>query len=407
MNKLNKLFSLLLVLVLLVVPTVEVSAAFTYSSQDQCVADANASYTRISGSTFTTQTVRQCIMNFCNNNTSYAEYYVTGGANGPSKKGTCANGNIDPKKTISRSNNRTGACRGTDKIYYYIDATYDCNYTSSGAPYSPTTTTTTTTTTRKPTTAPTTKKPTTKKPVTEAPTQAPTTEATTASTSTEKTTSSTTVKVTSDASIKKIVINKSLDLKYTSSKSEYGIKVPYSLDKFDVAVTPNDKTAKVDVAGTSDISSDGGVITITVTSSDGTNQTVVTIDVTRYTREEGDCTASMIFVQDYDLDFSSNTQQYTVTLANNEKTLDIEVTPNQEGANYAINGNEKLRNGSKIQILINAVDGTQCSYQITVKKKNNLWIYLILIVVIGVALFFTVKKLIEYLTAGHGRYKYE
>ena len=400
---------LLFLLVVLLIPTVKVSAGSTYSSVDECIADAKrVSQGIYNQSGYTTKTLRSCYYNVCNTSTmTYVDIKQQVWGN----SGRCANGNIDPKKTTTRSFTRTGGCSGQmNKVFFYIDDTYDCNYTSSGARY--TTTTTTTTTTTKATTRATTRattKATTKAPVTQAPvTQAPVTQApTTESTTTQSTTTTTTIKTTSDASIKKIVINDSLDLKYKAGTDEYGIKVPYSLDKFDIKVTTGDKTAKVDIAGTSDISSEGGTITITVTSSDGTNQTVVKINVTRYTEEEGDCTASMIFVQDYDLGFSSNTQQYTIELKNNEKGLDIEVTPNQTDANYVINGNEKLKNGSKVQILIDAVDGTQCSYQITVKKKNNLWIYFILIIAIGIGLFFGIRKIMEYVTAGHGRYKYE
>ena len=188
---------------------------------------------------------------------------------------------------------------------------------------------------------------------------------------------------------------------------EHDIRIPYNLDDVDIEVETTDKSAIYEIIGNKGISTEGGVITVKVTSSDGTSTTTVKFNVSRYTKEQADCSLANIVVEGYNLDFSSSVEQYTLKLNNNEKSLDLKVTPSQSEANYSINGNEKLKNNSKIKIIINAVDGTECSYQITVKKSSNFLIYFLIVIVIGVALFFTVTRLREYLTKGTGKYKYE
>ena len=148
-------------------------------------------------------------------------------------------------------------------------------------------------------------------------------------------------------------------------------------------------------------------ILVEVMAQDGETTKTVKLIAEKFKPSESDCTLANIYIKDYSIDYEKNTFDYGLTLGKEVNSLDIETITQYDGQIVNVSGNEKLKNGSKVQILIDAVDGTQCSYQITVKKKNNLWIYFILIIVIGIGLFFGIKKIMEYVTAGHGRYKYE
>ena len=68
------------------------------------------------------------------------------------------------------------------------------------------------------------------------------------------------------------------------------------MDEFNVYVETNDSTASVEVSGENDITSAGGIINIKVTSSDLTNTTEVKINVSRYTKEEGDCSLVQLLI---------------------------------------------------------------------------------------------------------------
>ena len=408
----KKIYKLLIIICMVLIP-VTVNAAYVYPDLATCKTDANnvssgkTSLANVSGSV----TLRSCVVNQCTSNGA-SKTYTYLNVIPWTASGTCANGNRNPYQSISYGYLRNGSCSGDiDKKYTYKDVTYDCTRNSDGSTYVKPTPTTKPVVTNPPTQKPTqrpTQKP-TQRP-TQAPTVAPTqrpTEASTEKTSETTSTTTTTKVVTSDSSIKLLTINKKLKMKNIVKDEEHDIRIPYNLDDVDIEVETTDKSAMYEIIGNKGISTEGGVITVKVTSSDNTSTTTVTFNVSRYTKEQADCTLANIVVEGYNLDFSSSVEQYTLKLNNNEKSLDLKVTPSQSEANYSISGNEKLKNNSKIKIIINAVDGTECSYQITVKKSSNFIIYILLAVVIGVALFFTVTKLREYLTKGTGKYKYE
>ena len=384
-----------------------------YSTRNDCIADAGGNTNLSTVSTKTT--VRSCVQNYCNAQLGTYDTYMVKEV---VAYGTCANGNRNPYKTKVFGYNRTGACatpqRLAEIVYTNMDIIYDCTRTSNGSAYSQSGNTTKRTTTRSGggnTTSPTTK-PTTKRtgPTTTAKIggndTTTTTRVTTPGENTSETTTTTRV-LTNDASIKKIVINDKFDLGYEEEKKEYAIKVPYSLNDFDVYVETSDPYAKVEVYGTNSVSSLGGVIDIVVTSSDESTTNQVKINVSRYTKEEGDCSLVDIYIKNYSLDFSSTKEQYTLNLTNKDRFLEIEATPSNPSSIYTIKGNEKLKNNSKIEILVEAVDGTTCTYVITTKKSSKLLLYLLIAVVVGVGLYFAIKKLIELATKGKNRYRYE
>ncbi len=398
---------LIFVFVMMFTCLINANAAI-YSSQEECRADVtkNTSLSNVTGK----KTYRSCLQNYCDTGTLTYNYH---NIQVVAPTDMCANGNRTPyKASVTYGLNRSGRCSGPiERVYTNMDVTYDCTKTSNGQPYQQTTTTKQAPTTAKPTSP--TQKPTTQRPgeTTSRKIGGNDTTSTQGVTSpSENTTSSTTTTtkaVTSDASIKRITINDKFDLGYTSDKNEYSIKVPYSMSEFAVYVETNDSSAYVDVTGNGDITSEGGTINIKVTSSDLTNTTEVKINVTRYTKEEGDCSLAQLLIKDYNIDFSSSKEQYVIKLQNNDRQLEIEAIPTNPSSIFTINGNEKLKNNSKIEILVEAVDGTTCTYMITTKKSSKLLLYLLLIVIIGVALFFGVKKIIEVSTKGKNRYRYE
>ena len=387
--------------------------AVTYSSRDACIADTGGN---LNLSTVTTRaTVRSCVENYCNAQLGTYDTYMV---KEKIPSGVCANGNRNPYKTKTFGYTRSGKCKYADRraeiVYTNMDITYDCTRTADGSAYSGTTAPTRPNTTKQNTTRggsggggntqPTSKR---NGDTTTSIIGGNDTTSKSGITTPEETTEATTKALTNDASIRKITINNKFDLGYKSEEHEYSIKVPYSLNDFDVYVETNDSNAKVEISGTKSISSEGGVITINVTSSDGTASNQVKINVTRYTKEEGDCSLVDLFIKNYSIDFSSSKEQYTIKLENNDKFLEIEATPSNPSSIYSINGNEKLKNNSKIEIVVEAVDGTICTYVITTKKSSKLLLYLLIAVIVGVILFFAVKKLIEVSTKGKNRYKYE
>ena len=134
----------------------------------------------------------------------------------------------------------------------------------------------------------------------------------------------------------------------------------------------------------------------------------VTLNVKRYTTESSDCTLANIYSEDYPIDFSKNTYSYKLKLPKNVNNIDLEIVPSdEESATYQVEGNEKLKNNSKITIDVRAQDGTTCKYEITIKKSSNTWKYIVVIVLLLSVLVVASVVLYKYLKKSKGKYKYE
>lgn len=317
----------------------------------------------------------------------------------------CNNGNGNPYVTTSSSGCKsyTGTCN-TNRAYYCTTVEYiDCQKNADGSAYATITTTTTskktTTTTRKTTTTTKTKtkRTTTKNNNTTKTTTIPTTTTTTTTTEPKK---------SSNCDLKRLVIFET-KIKVDNKKNNYTIKAPYDITSLDIIAEPADKLATVEITGNENLPNEESKVNINITAEDGTKKTV-TITVKRYNGENDDCSLANIFIEDYPLDFDKNTLNYTLKLPKSTKSLDLEVIPTDElNAKYEIKGNEKLKDNSKIEIIVVAQDGTKCNYTIKIKKANNTWKYIILIILLVAALITSSYFLYKYLKKSKGRYKYE
>lgn len=333
-------------------------------------------------------------------------YGVYNRANMTSSSGyRCNNGNGNPYVNVSSSGckNYTGTCNTTN-VYYCTTVEYiDCQKNADGTPYAQEVKTTTVITPTKPTT----KKPTTKRPTTKNTTTTRKTTKKTTQTTTESTTTTTAEpKKSNNTDLKRLSIFET-EIKVDNKKSNYTIKAPYDITSLDIVAEPADEKATVEITGNENLPNEESKVNINITAEDGTKKTV-TITVKRYNGENNDCTLANIFIEDYPLDFDKNTLDYTLKLPKSTKSLDLEVIPTDElNAKYEIKGNEKLKDNSKIEIIVVAQDGTKCNYTIKVKKANNTWKYIILIILLIAALITSSYFLYKYLKKSKGRYKYE
>lgn len=305
----------------------------------------------------------------------------------------CQNGNGTPYvKMDDGCKNFSGSCNTTNVVYCTTVQYVDCNRNADGTNYSqPTTTTkqpTTTTTTKRKTTTKkvtTTRKTTTSEVVTELPTE---------------------VKKSSNTNIKQLIIDET-EVKVDNEKNDYTIKVPYDVLELPITVVPEDEHSTITIVGNTAMPNEDTVITINIDAEDGTNKKI-NLNIKRYTGENDDCTLASIDIKNYPIDFEKNTYNYNLKLPNGVKSLDINVIPTDElNATFEIKGNEKLSNKKKIEIVVVAQDGTTCNYVIKVKKINNTWKYIVLIVLLIGGLITTSYFLYKYLKKSKGKYKYE
>lgn len=375
--------------------TASVPTASSNISYSQCLAFSDA-FRTISDAMGGTYYYKWCYRATCS-------YGVYNKANMVANYGyRCQNGNGTPYTNVTSDGCKSysGSCNTSNSTYCTKVTYIDCNRTSSGAPYQGGTTTTkkttTTTTTARISKTTTKKTTTTKRTTTKKTTTIPT-----------STTSTTTARpISNNTNIKNLTINKT-EIGYKNSKDTYTIKLPYDVSSVDVFVELEDERSTYEVTGNSEMPNEEHQIKIVVTAESGEKRTV-TINVKRYTTESNDCNLANIYIEDYSLDFSKNVYDYKLKLPKNVTSLDLEVVvSDEENATYEIQGNEKLKNNSKVVIEVKAEDGTLCYYTIKIKKSSNAWKYIVLIVLLLGALITASVFLYRYLKKSKGKYKYE
>ena len=124
--------------------------------------------------------------------------------------------------------------------------------------------------------------------------------------------------------------------------------------------------------------------TTIVTISNESNTITASIEIKVITKPEEKL---LITIDGYDLNFDSNTKNYTLSIGN-ETSLNIHVNRSED--KFAIGGNRDLKNGSIITVTVN--HNTKTTYVINIKKKQNYTYYFIGI--ISVLLFINIIRLL-------------
>lgn len=188
-------------------------------------------------------------------------------------------------------------------------------------------------------------------------------------------------------------------IKFDKNKTSYKTKVLYEVESIKVEALANSEKAKVEITGGDKLVVGENTITIKVTAEDEKTVKEYKIIVNRLKEGEtlGDnAYISSLKIKGYNIDFKKDKFSYTLKI-DNEKTLDIDVTMEDENAKAArIVGNEKLKNGSIIKIITTSADGeVQETYEIKIEKSNMIFILLISIISIALAsilLFIFISK---------------
>ncbi len=113
-------------------------------------------------------------------------------------------------------------------------------------------------------------------------------------------------------------------------------------------------------------------------------------------------------VEGYNLKFNSSVNDYVLKVDKEVESLKVSVTLEDEKASYLVTGNNKLKNNSKVMIVVTAENGKDNVYTIKVKKKSNILMQLLLILLIAIIAIFGFKVLKRILPAKKDKnYDYE
>ena len=167
--------------------------------------------------------------------------------------------------------------------------------------------------------------------------------------------------LSSDSSLKSLdVSGYTLTPAFSSNTTSYEMNVPNNVTGLDVTAIANDEHATVNTTGNSNWVVGENTIEITVTAEDN-SQTVYTITVNRAAPILSNNTNVNLNITTQHLispSFSNSVDDYNVTIENEITNLNMEVTPEDEHATVNVNNNENLADGSVIESVVTAEDGT-------------------------------------------------
>ena len=287
---------------------------------------------------------------------------------------SCSNGNENYYQYVISSgcNDYQGTCSNNTETYCGITYAYDCNKVIDGSIYIP----------KKPTTKPTTsnrRTSTTKKRNTTRPNI----------TKTTTTTTTTTIPVKdSNAFLKNLTI-KGYNINFYKEQLTYEIVIDKSVNKVDVEYETESDKAIANVRNNDPISIINPII-ITVTAEDGSIKDY-TINLT-YKALLNNINVKNLTIENYDIDFDNNKQNYDVVVNQETKSLNFNIELEDENEKYEIQDNNDLVNGSVIKIRVIAENLTETTYNFNIiketttvpKKKNNFFTILLIFLILGI-----------------------
>lgn len=216
----------------------------------------------------------------------------------------------------------------------------------------------------------------------------------------EKTTTTKTTTVTTKAKsdnnyLESITVNGEQVESFEKSKTKYFVEVENKVKKAAVKATSEDDTATVTIDGPKVLEVGDNEYTISVKSESNATKFYKVI-VTRKDKEESSNTdIKSIKIRGYHLNFDKNSKTFYLNIKKEDTELDITVNTKDKKANYDIEGNENLEDGSVVKIVVTAQNGDTDTYRIIIQKEStNIIPYIIgaLILIIIIVIIAVVMK---------------
>ena len=191
----------------------------------------------------------------------------------------------------------------------------------------------------------------------------------------------------SDNSLKTLTLSKG-NISFKSNVQDYNIEVPYTVTSLEINATPSNEKATIKGLGTKTINIGKNTFEIVVTA-ENSNTKTYTINIERKEATSQVLNSNndlkSLLVKGHKIDFDKDTTNYEVEITS-EKELSIKATPSSEKSEVSIIGNEDLKDGDEVKIIVTAEDGNNKIYTILVhaKSSNNILYTAIGIFVIGI-----------------------
>ena len=127
------------------------------------------------------------------------------------------------------------------------------------------------------------------------------------------TTTTTTTQVIVNTKLSSLTLS-SGNIEFNSDKNNYEIEVDNNVNSINVNAVPVDSNSKVEITGNSNITN-GSIITITVTGTDGSNtQYKIIVKKKEEVKLSSNAKLKTLIINDYEIDFNSNKFDYTLII---------------------------------------------------------------------------------------------
>jgi len=189
----------------------------------------------------------------------------------------------------------------------------------------------------------------------------------------------------SDTSLKKIVLSDGT-IDFNNKNDTYDITVKNQVERIQITAEPTDSKANVLIEN-SDLKVGLNVIKIIVTAENETKK-VYTLNVTRLDESKvlsDNNKVKKIEILNYSIDFKEDVKSYNLEIKNdNELIFDVELDDSE--AKYEIIGNNNLKDGSIIKVIITSESGLKNEYTFNIIVHSEKELSMSIIVVVGVLL---------------------
>ncbi len=163
------------------------------------------------------------------------------------------------------------------------------------------------------------------------------------------------------------------DFTFNKKTLNYSFSVQNDVTSLNVIATPEDSKSTVSGAKTYNLKEGLNKITITVTAENKQTRTY-TLQVTRIVKnisKEVNNKLESLEITNYQINFDPETTIYNLTIEN-ENSLDIVPKVQDSTSSVVVNGNENLKDGSVIKLVVTAVDGSTKEYIINISKNEEI-----------------------------------
>lgn len=172
--------------------------------------------------------------------------------------------------------------------------------------------------------------------------------------------------------LKNLIINNG-EIKFDKDTFEYAIAVKNEITSINVSGEVDDNKSTVTGFGNYVLKEGVNTISIKVTAQNESIRTY-TLKVTRILKDnnaKANNYLKNLSIQNYQINFDKDNMSYNITIED-EKYLIFNYETESKDSSVIINGNENLKNGSVISVIVTAIDGSTREYKFNISKLEEI-----------------------------------